>query len=290
MLTYTLIDSDQLLIDLQAKWQTEKTKTIAMDFEGEYNLHIYGEHLCLIQLYDQQNFYLIDPFTVSVEALKNFLEDESLEKIMFDCASDAALVRKNHAIIIKNIYDIRIATIQLGMDGGLTKILDHYLPHRTTNSTKSKKRNQTTNWLPRPLSAEQIQYALEDVEHLFTLKELIEADLKKKKLTEKVDELMVDAGKPKGPDKPGWTKLPTYRYLSKEEKILIKHYFLARDHVAKRRNVPAVRIMDKKLLVTMAKEKPQTRADFERYTKRNDLLTSLLEAHAKARKEIASFA
>jgi ribonuclease D len=30
--------------------------TIAMDFEGEINLHIYGEHLCLIQVFDSIPF------------------------------------------------------------------------------------------------------------------------------------------------------------------------------------------------------------------------------------------
>ncbi len=290
MYTYTLIASDDALKKMRADWKENHVSTIAMDFEGEYNLHIYGEHLCLIQIYDQTTFYLIDPLEISIPELKLFLEDENVEKIMFDCASDAALVRKNHDITLKNIYDLRIAAKQMGMDGGLTKILDHYLPDRVQTSTGSKKKNQKTNWLLRPLSKEQIQYALEDVEHLFILKDLIIADLKKKNLHTKTQELMANAGLPKGPDKPAWTKYSAYRYLSKEERILLKHYFLAREHVAKRRNVPSVRIMDKRVVLKMAKEKPQNREDFESYTKRNDLLTALLESHAKAMKEIASLA
>ena len=54
--------------------------------------------------------------------------------------------------------------------------------------------------------------------------------------------------------------------------------------------MPAVRIMDKKLVLKMARAKPRSRAEFEGYTQRNDLLTALLEAHAKAMKEIASLA
>ena len=290
MHTYTVVDSDDALIKLRNTWKEDQVSTIAMDFEGEYNLHIYGEHLCLIQIYDRTTFHLIDPFKISVPELKHFLEDETLEKIMFDCASDAALVRKNHEIVLKNIYDLRIAARQLGMDGGLTRVLDHYLPDRTRYATGSKKKHQKTNWLVRPLSQEQIQYALEDVEHLFSLKALLIADLEKQGLKEKTRELMESAGVPKGPDKPGWTKYSSYRYLSKEERILLKHYYLAREHVAKRRNVPAARIMNKKLVLKMAKEKPRSRQEFEVYTQRNDLLTALLESHAKAMKEIASLA
>lgn len=287
---YTVIDSDEALAKLRNTWKENRVTTIAMDFEGEYNLHIYGEHLCLIQIFDQTTFYLIDPFEISIPELKRFLEDETLEKIMFDCASDAALVRKNHEITLKKIYDLRIAAKQLGMDGGLSKVLDHYLPDRMRRTSGSKKKHQQTNWLIRPLSREQIQYALEDVEHLFSLKALIIADLEKRGLKEKTQALMESAGLPKGPDRPAWTKYPAYRHLSKEERILLKHYYLAREHVAKRRNVPAVRIMDKKLVLKMAKEKPQSREEFESYTQRNDLLTALSEAHAKAMKEIASLA
>ena len=84
MHAYTVIDSDAALVNLRNTWKEHQVTTIAMDFEGEYNLHIYGEHLCLIQIYDRTMFYLIDPFKISVPELKLFLEDETLEKTMFD--------------------------------------------------------------------------------------------------------------------------------------------------------------------------------------------------------------
>ena len=90
---YTVIDSDEALAKLKNTWKENNVTTIAMDFEGEYNLHIYGEHLCLIQLNDGERFYLVDPFAVSMQAIGRFLEDEGIQKIMFDCASDSALMR-----------------------------------------------------------------------------------------------------------------------------------------------------------------------------------------------------
>ncbi len=47
-----------------------------------------------------------------------------------------------------------------------------------------------TNWLKRPLRPEQIQYALSDVEHLFTLKDLLIAAVAEKGLQTKVAEQM----------------------------------------------------------------------------------------------------
>ena len=65
-----------------------------MDFEGEFNLHAHGEHLCLIQLFDRQEFFIMirSRWRGCVTAL---LEEPSTEKIMFDSASDAALAASN---------------------------------------------------------------------------------------------------------------------------------------------------------------------------------------------------
>ena len=107
MYTYTLIDCDERLASLVGEWKEAQIDTVAMDFEGEFNLHVYGEHLCLIQLNDGERFFLIDPFTVSMEAIGSFLEDAAIEKIMFDCSSDTALMRKRYGVQVENITDLR---------------------------------------------------------------------------------------------------------------------------------------------------------------------------------------
>jgi ribonuclease D len=65
--SYSWIDSDEALNKLLDNWENSGVASIAVDFEGEFNLHIYGEHLCLVQIYDGKDFYLIDPFSVSSE-------------------------------------------------------------------------------------------------------------------------------------------------------------------------------------------------------------------------------
>ena len=265
MHTYTLIDSDAKLNLLQSQWKEQGITTVAMDFEGEFNLHIYGEHLCLIQLFDGSAYALVDPFTLSKEALKAFLEDASLLKVMFDCASDSALVRKQYDILLDGVYDIRIAALALGYTGNLTGLVERYIPEAEKPNLSSKKKNQMTNWLIRPLKSDQIEYALSDVEHLLVLKDILDGEVEKKGLTEKVALEMLQAGKSKGPDKPGWTKFSSWKYLSREEKVFLKHFFIARDDLARKYNVPAVRILEKHLLLEMAKDVPSADADFHVY-------------------------
>ena len=42
------------------------------NFEEESNLHVYGEHLCLIQIFDGNSYYVID--AVKIEKQKNGVE------------------------------------------------------------------------------------------------------------------------------------------------------------------------------------------------------------------------
>lgn len=85
---YKLIEKDEQLKALVEHWHEEGILTVAMDFEGEFNLHIYGEHLCLVQLFDRKDFYIVDAMKVSGAALKVLLESD-IEKIMFDCSGTA---------------------------------------------------------------------------------------------------------------------------------------------------------------------------------------------------------
>lgn len=304
MYDYTIIDSDKALDGLLETWRSNGTNEIAMDFEGEFNLHIYGEHLCLIQIFDRSSYYLIDPFKVSPDALKRFLEASDITKLMFDCASDSALVRKEFGIKLTSVYDVRVPALALGFTGNLTGLVDRCLGERVGEdgqpivvrevSAQAKKKNQMTNWLLRPLKDEQIRYALSDVEHLFELKDSLEAEIKGTKLEKEVAAIMKGVALPKGPDKPGWVKVCNWKLLAKEPRVYLKYFFIARDTLAREMNVPAVRVLDKRILVDMAHNVPATEEDFHkkawnRNRRVEDKLVGLLvQAKQDAVAELAS--
>lgn len=256
MYEYQTIKSDEDLLKLISYWKSENLLEIAMDFEGEFNLHIYGEHLCLIQIFDTKNFYLIDPFQISSDTLRIFFEDTEIEKIMFACESDCALLRKQYNIQLKNIFDVRVPAMELEFMGNYTGLVKRNL-NIDINTTVSKKKNQMTNWLKRPLKEEQIQYALDDVAYLHKLKRSLLKEIKENDLEKAVFAKMKRVGLPKGPEKPGWKKIGNYKSMSKQEKIYIKHFFIARDIVARKHNLPAARILDKRKLIGLSKNVPK---------------------------------
>jgi ribonuclease D len=64
---------------------------------------------------------------------------------------------------------------------------------------------------------------------------------------------MARCAEQKNPERPGWEKICNFKLLSGREKVYIKHFFIARDNLARKANVPAARILDKRLIVEMAK-------------------------------------
>lgn len=260
MSLYKIIETPQELFELVNYFYSKEIHCLAMDFEEESNLHIYGEHLCLIQLYDRTNYYIIDAWKIQkysdgIEALR-FLLESPIEKIMFGCASDAAIVRKSLKIKLCNVYDTRIIAMSLGLMGNLTSIIEHCL-HIQTDNLGFKKKYQQANWTVRPISEEQLQYAMDDVRYLFDIKSVLQNEFKTLSMQEQKKTLfaMHHCAEQKHKNKPGWTKIGNWSTMEYEEKIYLKNFFIARDNIARKENVPPNRILEKSLLLQMAYEK-----------------------------------
>lgn len=258
---YTLISKPQELSALLSQWSDQGIESVAMDFEEESNLHCYGEHVCTIQLYDKRCYYIVDAIELAktkegLAAMKALLEGP-VQKIMFACQSDAALARKALKIQLKNIFDVRVIAIALDFNGNLTSLIERNLGV-TAEDGASKKKYQTANWMRRPIPPAQIEYALSDVRYLFDLKDSLLAEMGMKLTKSQQGRVMHDmrvCALQKRPERPGWEKICNYKLLSETEKVYIKHFFLARDGLARKANVPASRILDKHLVVAMAKKR-----------------------------------
>jgi ribonuclease D len=257
---YTFISKPQELTSLLSQWSEQGIVSVAMDFEEESNLHCYGEHVCTIQLYDKNRYYIIDAIELAktkegLSAMKALLEGP-VEKIMFACQSDAALARKALKIQLKNIFDVRVIAIALEFNGNLTSLIERNLKVQSEDAA-SKKKYQTANWMRRPIPPAQIEYALSDVKYLFDLKESLLSEMASKLTKSQQGRVMHDikvCAVQKHPERPGWEKICNFKLLSEKEKVYIKHFFLARDGLARKANVPASRILDKRLVLAMAKK------------------------------------
>ena len=339
-MNYTLLNNDDDIKALLAQWEENKIQQIAMDFEGEFNLHCYGEHLCLIQIFDGTDFYLVDtlcadeeasrknaesagkpfvPFVkasensqvkpqmkppVTVEGLRLLLEAPQIEKLWFDCASDGELVWKKFGIRLNKVYDVfRVAKVLglvgPGLAGNLAALTERFVTgaeekqqEQLHQDTQSKKRLQQTNWMNRPLSPAQLEYALKDVANLFALRQALDEQARSRRLLSQVRATM--KGIPHlGKERTlGYMKMPGYKRMKIHQQIFLRHFFEARDLVARQLNKPPFQVLDKHLLVQLAQKAPLVRAQLvaELGTKSQAarmLLPLLEEANKAAQDEIA---
>jgi ribonuclease D len=243
---YTLIETEADLTEFRKKLCHENVKKIAMDFEGEFNLHAYGEKLCLIQIFDGKNNFIIDPLKINDNEIKKLLEDRHTIKVMYGVESDVSLVYSQYDVQIKNIFDQKILVDLLNIEhSGLDFVLKHFL----NIDIKNKKKYQCHNWLNRPLDNDAIQYALNDVGHLLELnKKLIEEI----KLNNKYDELIYGLIRrnynPIKDKIAGIFKKPEYKMLSNENKNIFEKIYKIRDNYAREYNVPPFYVLTNELL------------------------------------------
>ena len=331
-MNYTLLNSDDEIKNLLARWEQNNIQQIALDFEGEFNLHCYGEHLCLIQIFDGSDFYLVDTicadqqasrknaesagkpfvdfckvddsFHVTEEGLRLLLESPQIEKLWFDCASDGELVWKKFGIQLNNVYDVfRVAKVLglvgPGLAGNLAALTERFVTGAGRESqghvqqdSLSKKRLQQTNWMNRPLSAAQLEYALKDVANLFALRQALDQEARSKKLLSQVRATMKGIPHLSKERIPGYMKMPGYKRMKVHQQIFLRHFFEARDLVARQLNKPPFQVLDKHLLVQLSQKAPLVRAQLvaELGTKSQAarmLLPLLEEANKAAQDEIA---
>lgn len=269
---YTTLDSDEKIASALEEWNG---CPLAVDFEGESNLHIYGEHLCLIQIYDRKRYYLIDVRSPKVTpfGLEKFFSSPS-EKIWFDIQGDASLVYKKYRLKIANVFDIRVPALLLGYNGNLLSLIEIFLGKEINID---KKKNQQANWLVRPLDIALIEYALTDVMYLFDLKDVLLDEIRKKNLEKEMESNLRRVTTVKEPV-PGWRHIGQWKKMRKDERERLKAFFIVRDNIARRFNVPASRVMDKHTLLSISLNPPHSRDELkERIKNEPQRFRALLE-------------
>lgn len=141
---------------------------LALDLESN-GYHRYPDRICLIQIGLPRAVYLVDPLSVgNLEALAALLVRPDCQKIFHASENDLRSLHRDYGFPVINLFDTALAAHfsghnRLGLATVLKEILDVELP-------KSKSL-QRQDWTLRPLPETSLQYAANDVSHLFKLRE-----------------------------------------------------------------------------------------------------------------------
>ncbi|KAL6058073.1 RNA helicase [Balamuthia mandrillaris] len=107
------------------------------------------------------------------ELLRQLLEDSGVEKVMHGCTHDARALRADYGVRLRNVFDVQLAHRVLTGDPQSpslnfllsTYVQDQDLIHTSKDHFKQKHRNMSL-WTRRPLTADMIDYAAQDVQLL----------------------------------------------------------------------------------------------------------------------------
>ncbi|UYZ63293.1 ribonuclease D [Hymenobacter weizhouensis] len=152
---------------------------VAIDLEFDDMRHRYGRNLALIQLFDGNTVYLIDPLPLlnpaqELEPLWAVLRDPAVEKVFHSCKSDILLLDELYGVHVRRITDTSVQyTLLAEADNNISlgRLIQQEL------GLEVDKGEQKSNWLKRPLTEAQMHYAANDVLYLFELTDRLSAKL-----------------------------------------------------------------------------------------------------------------
>ncbi len=212
----------------------------------------YRPQLCLLQVATDAELAIVD--TLAIKDISPFWE---------------VLVNGNHVTIAhaareeflfcyracgkrpNNLFDVQLAAGMVGTEypaayGNLvSKLLGQPIDKGETR----------TDWLKRPLSKRQIDYALQDVVHLKPLYDTLFAELKRLKRLQWLNEEMDNCqlGLEKSEDEPQWQRVSGISSLNSRALAIVRELWLVRDEEARRRNRSPKRVLPDDLIVELAR-------------------------------------
>ena len=153
MLVTSQTEADQIFQKLAQK------PYVAIDTEFHWT-RTYAPIPALIQVGTEDEHYLIDVTEIKdFSSLGDFLENEDCAKIIHSCSQDLILFYLMTGKVTKNLFDSQIAYAFLN---DYHQISFGKMVEDITDQALSKG-SQRSNWLKRPLSPTQLQYAANDV-------------------------------------------------------------------------------------------------------------------------------
>lgn len=161
----TIIETPKDFSDFILLCKTQECIAVDTEFLWE---RTYYPILGTVQIgFSHEECYIID--VVSIKNITSFgevLSDPSIIKILHDAQQDLTILARHTKSSPKNIFDTQKASGFAGLRASISLV---NLLHHTIGINLSKTETRT-NWIRRPLSNKQKEYALNDVRYLHQLR------------------------------------------------------------------------------------------------------------------------
>ena len=247
-----IIKDNNTLKKFCKKCINEKVLAIDTEFIRE---NTYYPILCLIQIASDTFSAAIDPLSeIDLQPVWEILSNKNILKVFHAGRQDIEIFFNLTGKIPTPIYDTQIAAMFCGLGDQVSYdgLVNQFL------GLKISKESQFSNWLQRPLTKKQLQYALTDVNYLIKIFPLIKKMIKKtnrEKWVEKELEYLTNKKIYDINPIEIWKKIKI-KTPKRETLNILKYLAEWREIECKKRNIPRNRLIRDEILVHLSQLKP----------------------------------
>ena len=233
--------------------------SLALDTEFMRERTYYAK-LCLLQLASHGHIALIDPLAITdLTPVAGLMLDRTKTKILHAARQDLEVLLPLVGGVAAPVFDTQIAAALLGHPA---QIGYGELVAKVTGVTLTKG-HARTDWARRPLSAEQLHYAADDVRHLESLREELGARLDAcGRLPWLLEDCraLEDASLYTTEPALAWQRFKGAERMTPAERVVLRALAAWRESRAMRRNLPRGWILTDETLREAARLRPATLA------------------------------
>ena len=217
----------------------------------------YRAELCLVQVSAGSDASCVDPLALNdLGELTRALTAPGIVKVMHASRQDLEVLLPVTGLV-RPVFDTQIAAALTGLPAqvGYAELV------RRLIGTELPKTHTRTDWSRRPLSPEQIEYALDDVRYLVPLKSLLEEQLQKLGRSEWLTEELAaldDARSFTTEPEQAWQRVKGLRGLDDQRQRLAQELAAWRERRAMERNRPRGWILDDSALREIVLQVPRS--------------------------------
>ena len=275
-----LIDNEAALDALCKDISHETLLAVDTEFFRETS---YFPHIGLVQLASSSRLACVDPLAFDARrGLANLLLNPSITKIFHSCIQDLEVLYQYLGALPCPLIDTQIAAALLSTQEqiGYAGIVEQ-------RTGKILDKSQTrTNWLNRPLSAKQIQYAGDDVLYLIPMYQQMQEELKQLDrehwLEEECDRLCSDTHRFHPDMENCWKRVKGYFNLQGVQLSVCRAIAHWRELQAIQKDITRRRVLADNIVLELSQAPPQNRAELTKITalrkSHDDDIDSLLES------------
>lgn len=227
------------------------------EFVSEFT---YRPELCLLQFATRERCVAVDPYQIEdLTAWWDIMLDPAVTVVIHGGREEVRFCVTNTLHAPTGIIDVQIAeglhspSFPLGYTALVQRVMGIRISGKETR----------TDWRRRPLTDSQIQYALEDVEHVLGIWDRQKADLVNRvrmdwaqsEFQRMVDEVAGER------TRENWRRIPGLQRLNPRELAVLRELHAWREEESLQRDRPARRTLRDDLLLELAKRQPRNSED-----------------------------